>query len=104
MFENVGRMIERLRRIDRHDDAAREERREIADDPVDAVMRNQRDAIAGLHRHRRMAHASLSTLFSNGRSRSASTFVDALDEQSPQFGERLAHHCGNVCLVAASPY
>ena len=39
-------MIERLRRIDRHDDAAGKKRREIADDPIDAVVRNQRDAIA----------------------------------------------------------
>ena len=44
--ENVGDVIERLRRIDRHDDAAGKERCEIADDPVDAVMRDQCDAIA----------------------------------------------------------
>jgi hypothetical protein len=39
-------MIERLRGVDRHDYAAGEERREVSDDPVDAVVRNQRHAIA----------------------------------------------------------
>ena len=46
MLEDVRRMIERLRRIDRHDHAAGKKRRKIANDPIDAVVRNQRDAIA----------------------------------------------------------
>ena len=53
VLEDVRRVIERLRRIDRHDDAAGKERREIADDPVDAVVRDQRDAIAVLQARRR---------------------------------------------------
>ena len=46
MLENIRRVVERLRRIDRNDDASGKERREIADDPVDAVVRDERDAIA----------------------------------------------------------
>ncbi len=46
MFENVAQMVQRLRRVDRDDDAARKKRAEIGDDPVHAVMRDQRDSIA----------------------------------------------------------
>src|SRR5579863_6814258 len=39
-------MVECLRRIDRYDDATGEQRAEIGDQPIDAVMRSQGNAIA----------------------------------------------------------
>lgn len=46
VLEDVGRKVGCLRRIDRHDDAAGEKRREVANDPIDAVVRDECDAIA----------------------------------------------------------
>ena len=45
VLQDVLCVIECLRRENRHDDASRKERREIADDPVDAIVRDQRNAI-----------------------------------------------------------
>src|SRR6516165_9891732 len=43
--------VERLCREDRHDDAACEERREVAYDPIDAIMRDQCNTISVLETH-----------------------------------------------------
>ncbi len=81
MLEDVRRVIERLRRIDRHDHATGKKRRKIADDPIDAVVRDQCHAVA--RDEARIADRTSNVLDSFEQSLARNRrprFVDALDE------------------------
>jgi hypothetical protein len=93
MFEDVRRMIERLRWIDRYDDAPREKRREIASDPINRVVPDQRNAVAGdetrVADRARDVFDSLQQSFARRRRPRP---ADALDEY---FVARLCEHAPN---------
>ena len=93
MLQNIGRVIECLSGIDGHDDAAGKKRREIADDPIDGIVRDQRDAVArgeaGVADSARHVLDALKQLFAGGR---PPRFADALDED---FGTRLRERAPN---------
>jgi hypothetical protein len=93
VLQDEGYVIERLRRIDRNDDATRKQRSEVGDDPIDAVVRDECDAISGAkpgisYRARKALHA-----FEQTRARRRRPFsIDALHER---LGARLCERSPN---------
>ena len=94
--DDVGDLVERLRREDRHDDEARGERRPVRDEPIDAVRRRRRrdrPASSRCVSRNATARSSIRRLPLGARAASPHA-VDALAQTS---GARIAEVLADEC-------
>ena len=93
VLDNVPHVVERLRRIDRHDDASGEERRKVGHDPVDAVVRDERHAVTRFQSRLADRAGQIRDPFEQRRTGERFPRTgDPLDEGVvPRLGERIAY-------------